>query len=203
MSPVGQKMVDVIRKIQESGIFVLSSIICGLESDTKETLATMKEFAKESGTLLAQFTLYTPYPGTVDFYNMVDDMKLRAGARENLPLRKIELLYDRFWIDPKKPTVLIKHPNMDDKTLLGEIKKNWNSFYSFRQIIKRAMAQNWPWKGKVWYFLGSLGFKSLYAGYGIAADSVKSKKMALATRFLLKITIVFHNYFFRKRHPKS
>ncbi|MGH9856989.1 MAG: B12-binding domain-containing radical SAM protein, partial [Acidobacteriota bacterium] len=76
-NPVGQKMVDTIQTIQKNGIFVLSSIICGLESDTVETIQTMREFAKASGSLLAQFTLYSPFPGTVDFLEMMQDHRAR------------------------------------------------------------------------------------------------------------------------------
>ena len=44
-NPVGERMVEAIQKIQSHGIFVLASIINGLESDTVETLQTMREFA--------------------------------------------------------------------------------------------------------------------------------------------------------------
>ena len=74
-NPVGQKMAAAIEKIQASGIMVLSSIICGLESNTLETIRTMRKFANESGTLFAQFTVHNPYPGTKDFYEMMDDKK--------------------------------------------------------------------------------------------------------------------------------
>jgi hypothetical protein len=63
-------MVETIQKIQDAGILVLSSIICGLEPDTVKTIRTMRQFALESGSVLAQFTIYHPYPGTKDFYEM-------------------------------------------------------------------------------------------------------------------------------------
>src|SRR5262244_2336471 len=53
-NPAGQAMVDTIQRIQEHGILVLSSIICGLESDTVQTIRAMSTFARESGTILAQ-----------------------------------------------------------------------------------------------------------------------------------------------------
>ena len=67
-NPSGQKMVETIQKIQDAGILCLSSIICGLETDTVETIRTMKNFALDSGTILAQFTFYHPYPGSNDFH---------------------------------------------------------------------------------------------------------------------------------------
>ena len=80
-NPVGDKMVAAIQKIQATGIMVLSSIICGLESDTVDTIRTMRKFANESGTLFAQFTVYNPYPGTKDFYEMMDDKKHLGQTR--------------------------------------------------------------------------------------------------------------------------
>src|SRR5678809_1726129 len=74
-NPVGQRMVEAIQKIQDNGILVLSSVISGLESDTVQTLRTMRQFASESGTMFAQFTVYNPYPGTKDFYEMMNDKK--------------------------------------------------------------------------------------------------------------------------------
>ena len=99
-NPVGQQMVETIRTVQENGIFVLSSIICGLESDTVETIENMREFANASGTLLAQFTLYSPFPGTVDFLEMMQDYKNRrkngSGNSSIVPKHRNKILYDRF-----------------------------------------------------------------------------------------------------------
>src|SRR6266849_8061290 len=77
-NPTGQKMVETIQKIQDAGILVLSSIICGLESDTVQTIRTMKKFAIESGTIMAQFTVYNAYPGTKDYYEMMADRMNRG-----------------------------------------------------------------------------------------------------------------------------
>jgi len=192
-NPIGQKMVETIRQIQDQGIFVLSSIICGLETDTVGMIRTMREFAKNSGTLLAQFTLYSPYPGTVDFFEMMQDKK--SGTQKH----KARILYDKFWLDPKKPAVLIEHPSINSETLLQEVRNNWNSFYSLKEVVKRARAQNWPLAGKIWFILGSLGFKSLYGGHGLASDSVKEKKMTLIPRTLMKLAINFYNARFRKK----
>src|SRR5947209_20515916 len=53
-NPVGERMVEAIQKIQDNGILVLSSIICGLESDTVGTIQTMRKFATESGTKIGR-----------------------------------------------------------------------------------------------------------------------------------------------------
>jgi radical SAM superfamily enzyme YgiQ (UPF0313 family) len=203
-NPLGQQMVETIRTIQERGIFVLSSIICGLESDTVETIENMREFAKASGSLLAQFTLYSPFPGTVDFREMMYDFKNRKdngnGNGGSQPKHLNRILYDRYWIDPYKPAVLFEHRIMKPDTLITEIKKSWASFYDLKEIRKRANATKWPLIGKIWYALACKGFKALYANYGFSADSVKTRKMALPARLALKAAVSFYNAFFRKKH---
>ena len=198
-NPVGEKMVQTIRTIQQNGIFVLSSIICGLETDTVETIATMREFAKSSGSLLAQFTLYSPFPGTVDFFEMMQDYKNKLQNVSVEPKHKNKILYDRYWTDPKKPAVLIQHQNIDSATLVKEIRKSWASFYSLKEIRKRAAATKWPVMGKIFYTLACLGFKALYAGSGFSADSVKTRKMKFIPSLALRGAVHFHNSFFRKQ----
>ena len=90
-NPVGHRMVETIQKIQANGILVLSSIISGLESDTVQTIRTMKDFANESGTMFAQFTVYNPYPGTKDFYEMMNDRK-NFGRADFQPKHKARIL---------------------------------------------------------------------------------------------------------------
>ena len=198
-NPVGEKMVDTIKTIQENGIFVLSSIICGLESDTVETIQSMRTFANASGSLLAQFTLYSPFPGTEDFLEMMQDYRQRSKptATPTTPKHRTKILYDRFWMDPMKPTVLIEHPNIESATLVREIRKSWAEFYSLKEIRKRANKTRWPVSGKIWYALACMGFRSLYAGYGISADSAKTKKMTFIPSLALKTAVFFYNSFYR------
>ncbi len=203
-NPVGQKMVEVIQEIQKNGIAVLSSIICGLPTDTIETIAMMRDFSQKSGTLFAQYTRYTPYLGTVDFANMTRDSETLEQITAGVELVNIkrryasEIVYDKFWLDPDKPMVLIKHPNMDSGTLLRLVGENWDNFYSFQNIIQRAQQQNWPLTGKIWYLLASRAFKALYSGGGVSADSVKKKGPKKISKLSMKLAIWFYNHFFRK-----
>jgi radical SAM superfamily enzyme YgiQ (UPF0313 family) len=197
---VGQKMVDAIQKIQQSGILVLSSIICGLESDTVSTIQTMSQFASESGTMLAQFTVYNPYPGTKDFYEMMSDKK-NLGKPGFLPKHKTQILSDEYWLTPLRPVDIIKHPNISAHDLHTENKKCWDSFYSLSESVKRTRrgrAKSWPLKGKIGYLVACLVFRQAYAGYGMAADSVRKREMKTATRLLIKSGVGFYNYFFRR-----
>jgi radical SAM superfamily enzyme YgiQ (UPF0313 family) len=199
-NPVGQRMVDAIQKIQENGIMVLSSVISGLESDTVSTLQTMREFTKQSGSMFAQFTVYNPYPGTKDFYEMMNDKKNlgRAGFR---PKHKTQILTDDYWLTPLRPVDIIKHPNITKQDLHTENKKAWDSFYSLRESFlrtRRGTAASWPIAGKLAYLMACVLFRRAYAGYGMAADSVRRTKMKASTRLFVKSAVSFYNHFFRR-----
>lgn len=201
-NPVGQKMVEAIQKIQDSGIFVLSSIICGLESDTIQTIRTMRKFATESGTLFAQFTVYNPYPGTKDFLEMMND-KRNLGRAGFVPKHRSQVLFDEYWLRPLRPVDIIRHPNIPKLELHLENKKCWNNFYSLRQSFnrtRRGRAKSWPLAAKITYLVVCLMFKRAYAGYGMAADSVRRKESRTVTRVLLRFAVSVFNRHYRDKH---
>jgi radical SAM superfamily enzyme YgiQ (UPF0313 family) len=186
-NPVGERMVNVIRAIQSHGIYVLGSIICGLETDTLETVLAMREFAKSSTMLFAQFPLYRPFPGTVDFREMVADRK-RLSTSDPLslaPKHGSKLLYEKYWLDNRCPRVIVKHPRMTEQELLHANQGCWNDFYSFREIWKRAVQLRCSWTWKFIFVFASRGFRALYAGRGISADGVR-RKLGLMPRLALK-----------------
>src|SRR5262249_48646571 len=136
-NPTGQRMVETIRQIQDAGILVLSSIICGLETDTLQTLETMRTFALESGSVLAQFTFYHPYPGTKDFFEMLTDMK-RSGEPGFVPKRQLRLRQERFWLESVGEADEIVHPHLGRDELAVENRKCWDAFYSIKEVIRRS-----------------------------------------------------------------
>jgi len=200
-NPVGHKMVETIRTIQANGIMVLSSIICGLESDTVETIRTMKKFANESGTLFAQFTVYNPYPGTKDFYEMMNDKK-HLGKPGFHPKHQTEILADEYWLKPLRPVDIVKHPHISRGDLHRENGKCWDNFYSLKQSLKRTgqgRAKAWPWAAKIAYLLVCVLFKRAYSGYGMAADSVRRKENGTVTKLLLKTAVTIFNRRYREK----
>jgi radical SAM superfamily enzyme YgiQ (UPF0313 family) len=203
-NPVGRKMVETIQKIQDKGILVLSSIICGLESDTVQTIRTMRKFALESGTVLAQFTYYNPYPGTKDFYEMMSDRKNHARA-DFVPKHKTQLLEERFWLKPVKPVEVISHTNISRDDLITENKKCWDALYSLKEAVKRmrrGRPARWPLAAKLTYLLLCLGFKRIYSGHGVAADSVRRKDLGIITRTIIRIGVATYNSFCRRENVR-
>jgi hypothetical protein len=194
-------MVETIQQIQEAGISVLSSIICGLEPDTVQTIRTMREFALESGTMLAQFTMYHPYPGTKDFYEMVTDLR-NLGAPAFVPKHTTKIPEERFWLKPSNEVDLIKHAHMTREELLTENRKCWDAFYSVREVvkrIKRGRVKEWSLAGMLTYLLFCLAFRRIYGGQGMAADGVRRKQLGTTTRVITKVGIAFYNHYFRKQ----
>lgn len=200
-NPAGQNMVQTIRRFQERGILVMSSIISGLESDTVQTLEIMRRFVHESGSLLAQFTFYSPYPGTKDYYEMVRDQKNSRRA-DFTPKHKIQLLRDRFWLTALKPADFLKHPHMSREELIAENKKCWNTFYSWRETWKRTRSgflKSRPLSARMAYICFCLAFKRVYAGHGGSAADVHRQRMGVITRFIIKLGVGVYTHVFRRK----
>jgi radical SAM superfamily enzyme YgiQ (UPF0313 family) len=200
-NPTGRRMVETIHTIQDAGILVLSSIICGLEPDTVQTIRTMRQFALESGSVLAQFTFYHPYPGTKDFHEMVMDIENRTTPGIT-PKHQIQMPDERFWLKPTNEVDMIAHPHMTRSELLAENKKCWDEFYSVPEVLKRIKLgppKKWAFGGKLTYLLLCLAFRRIYGGQGMAADGVRRKRLGTMTRSISKVGIAVYNHYFRKQ----
>jgi len=200
-NPTGQKMVETIHKIQDAGIVVLSSIICGLESDTVQTIRTMRGFALESDSILAQFPIYHPYPGTKDFHEMIRDNRNRAGPNF-VPKHRLRLREERFWLKLVNEVDVVDHPNISRSEILAESQKCWESFYSVKEAIKRVRngrPGKWRLTAKFVYVLFCMAFKRIYGGQGMAADGVRRRRLGTMTRMIMRIGIAIFNQHSRKR----
>ena len=189
-NPVGQKMAEAIQKIQSHGIMVLASIIGGLESDTLSTLRTMRQFAKASGTAFAQFPLYSVYPGTKDYHEMMRDWKNREQP-DYVPKHAVQIVRERFWLDYDHTDVAVKHPLIATEDLMKESQQSWSTFYSLKEILGRTRngpMSTLPVGAKVVYAVACLVFASLYPG-GIAADNVRKTKLGLFARLSMRAAI--------------
>lgn len=189
-NPVGQKMAEAIQKIQSHGIMVLASIIGGLESDTISTLRTMREFANASGTAFAQFPLYSVYPGTKDYHEMIRDWKNRDNAGY-VPKHAVQIVRDKYWLDYDHTDVAVKHPTISTEDLMKETQESWSMFYSLKEIVARTRngpMSSLPLGSKVAYAIACLVFASLYPG-GIAADNVRKTKLGLFARLSVRAAI--------------
>jgi radical SAM superfamily enzyme YgiQ (UPF0313 family) len=189
-NPVGQRMVEAIQKIQDHGMIVLASIINGLESDSVATLRTMRDFAIESGTAFAQFPIYSVYPGTKDYHEMLRDLKNRDRA-DYVPKHSAQFIRDKFWLDFDHTENTVKHPTLSSEELLSEAQKSWKQFYSYKAIWKRLRSgplARFSLGGKLFYAIACRGFMSLYPS-GMAADNVRKNHLGFFDRLCLRLAI--------------
>jgi radical SAM superfamily enzyme YgiQ (UPF0313 family) len=199
-NPVGEAMVETIGRIQSKGILVLSSMICGLESDTPQTLRAMSRFARKSGSVLAQFTVYGLYPGTKDYLEFMTDLRNRENTTYT-PKHAIQVRKPRYWLSPFRVIDQYHHPHMTSAELLAENQRCWDEFYSLREIVWRlrhGIGRSWPLAGKLTYVLLSLVFKRVYKGHGVSADCVQKKK-GLITKILINVAASIYSHFFRQK----
>jgi radical SAM superfamily enzyme YgiQ (UPF0313 family) len=200
-NPAGEQMIEAVRRIQATGIVVLTSIICGLESDTADTLREMRRFAVDSGAAIAQFTIYNPLPGTKDYYEMMADRR-HLGQPGYIPKHKTRIVHERYWLISPRLVDTIQHPNMTTDELVSENRKCWDEFYSAREILRRvrtSMPSQWSVGGRIAYFISSIAFRRIFAGHGVAADSVRKEKLGLLTRALIKVSLGVYNLVYRNR----
>ena len=189
-NPVGQRMVEAIQKIQKHGILVLASIINGLETDTLSTLRTMREFATASGTAFAQFPIFSVYPGTKDYHEMMRDRENRDQPGY-VPKHAVQMVRDKFWLDYDHTDIAIKHPTFAVADLAKEVHESWRSFYHLKAIIKRTRQgaiSTMPLGGKLAYTVACLAFRSFFPE-GIAADNVRKTKLGFFPRLFIRAAI--------------
>lgn len=111
-----------VKKLQDSGIMTMASLIFGLDSDTTEVFDVAYDFLTHSKAAFFQACVMTPYPGTPVFH------KLRAEGR---------ILTDD-WRRYDASKVIIRPENISPEELLdGYNKIKWH-FYSNKSILKRA-----------------------------------------------------------------
>jgi radical SAM superfamily enzyme YgiQ (UPF0313 family) len=200
-NPEGERMIAAIQTIQDRGILVLSSIICGLESDTIDSIRAMSRFARDSGSLLAQFTVYNPFPGAKDYYELVTDRK-RRGEAGYTPKHSIRLAHDEFWLKPLSQVAIVEHPAMRAEEWARENRECWNRFYSLSESIRRVRrgwASTWTFAGRITYVFACMAFRRIYAGNGLTADGVNRTQLSFTTRLLIKIGVSIYARFYRRR----
>lgn len=190
-NPRGEGMVRAIRRIQDQGIVVLSSFICGLETDTVASLQRMRALATQSGSLMAQFALYNPYPGTQDYYEMLQD-RSRRDTSGYKPKHQTRLVLDKFWLSDVGPADVIQHANLTREDLLRENRLSWDAFYSVAAVLRRArngIPTKWGASGRLLYIVLSLLFRRVYGGNGLVADVVHKRRIGFVTKVAIRVGV--------------
>lgn len=116
---------NTVNSIKEVGLNAMGSFILGAPGETKKQLGKTVDFAKELGLTLAQFTVFTPYPGTEAYENAEKDdsietkdwskfttmepvMKRKELDRDELK-NSMRLAYLQFYLRPSYVWKAIKN----------------------------------------------------------------------------------------------
>ncbi len=110
------KMIEYCHK---KGINIAAFYVLGLEKDTEESIKKTISYAKKLNTLVAQFHINTPLPGTPLFEKLKND------------------IYEKDWEKFTFFNPVFKHKNLSNKKLLELKEKAWVSYYfRFKYFIK-------------------------------------------------------------------
>ncbi len=160
----GQDLIEAIARMQAHQVYVLGSFIVGLEPDTKETFRTMARVANASHMAFAQFVKYTPFPGTVDWFYMINN---------KLPIKLIPGM-EQYWL-LEKMGLPSQHPRLQPEEIHNALRLLWDGFYSTPQIMKRARRIGLTRPSTfLAYWLISKIYKKMYFRHGITADSART-----------------------------
>ena len=113
----------IIKKCEDAGITVKTMFIIGNPEDTEDTIIASIEYSKYLPSLYAQFSVFTPYPGTPvygDFKDIINEKKLEnfnqyklVFKHKHLTMEKIEklksLAYFRFYFNINKIIQVFKY----------------------------------------------------------------------------------------------
>lgn len=101
----------IINHCHKKGIRVAAFYILGLEEDTEESIEKTIEYSKKLNTLVAQYSINTPLPGTPLFEKL------------------IHKIYEKDWQKYSCLHPVFKHDNLSKKQLLKLKEKAWVSYY--------------------------------------------------------------------------
>ena len=117
--------VKKVRFLQKIGIDIKAMYIIGLPSDTEQTYLKTLNFSKKISSTYAQFSVFTPYPGTPAFQNYKD--KITASKYEDFNQWKLVFKHDHF--SQNKIRELLDFSYRDYYLRFNWILKNFNKFF--------------------------------------------------------------------------
>jgi radical SAM superfamily enzyme YgiQ (UPF0313 family) len=134
-NPSGDALVGKLRRFAEHQVSVFGAFMFGLPTDCPETFDATADLAQKAGVTMAQFSIITPFPGTIQFQRWESDERTRAASVDGVPL-------GRYWLIPreKRPRLYAYHPSMGDQEILERTRAVWKRYYGWRQIWERAHA---------------------------------------------------------------
>ncbi len=120
---IGLDMSAAIRTIHKAGIEIIGSFVLGLDGDDTSVFAKTVEFAERNKLVAAQFSVLTPFPGTV----------------MHQQLEREERILHSDWSKYTMSNVVFRPKNMTPEELTKGQSWVYRRFYSFPSIFKRSL----------------------------------------------------------------
>ena len=118
-SEANDAQIQKINFLESIGIKVKAMYILGLPTDSKKTFSKTLDYAKKVNSSYAQFSVFTPYPGTPAFSDYKDKIKVERYE----DFTQWQLVFD--------------HPNFTKKDIDNILSSAYRSYYlSPKWIIK-------------------------------------------------------------------
>jgi radical SAM superfamily enzyme YgiQ (UPF0313 family) len=148
MPNVGTDMSAAIKTIHRAGLDIIGSFVLGLDGDTADTFRRTAAFAERHKLAAAQFSVLTPFPGTV--------------MREQL--EQEGRILDDDWSHYTMSHVVFRPKHMTDAELHRGQRYVYDRFYSIPSILKRSCTL----RGKLLTrLLVNLSYRGINRGKGI------------------------------------
>lgn len=117
---------EVIKNIYDAGIMIYGTFVVGYDSDTKDSVNDLVNFAIKNKFAIANFNPLMPMPGT----KLYDRLKL-----EN------KLTFDKWWLDENYSygDAMLKPALLSESDLMNCCKEGRYKFNSYKNIFKRLL----------------------------------------------------------------
>jgi radical SAM superfamily enzyme YgiQ (UPF0313 family) len=180
-NPAGGALVEKLQRFAEHQVSVFGAFMFGLPTDRPETFDATADLAQQAGVTMAQFSIITPFPGTLQFEHWAKDERTRAQEVDGVPLT-------RYWLIPreKRPRLYADHPSMSEQEILERTRAVWKRYYGWRQVWERAHAAR-KFRSRLAILLASKLLEQMYASTAIGRTRSKSRWTPLLGRLCLRL----------------
>ncbi len=118
-----QKFAESVARLHDEGIGIMGAFVLGSDNEDTSIFQKTLEFARKIKLDLAQFSILTPYPGTV-LYNK---------------LLKENRIFNFDWAKYDAGNAVFRPLKMTAEKLKEEVDKLWREFYRFDEILFRLL----------------------------------------------------------------
>lgn len=144
---IGLDMSEAIRKIHKAGIEIIGSFVLGLDGDDRNVFKKTAKFAEVHKLVAAQFSVLTPFPGTVIRHQLEEEGRIT----------------DQDWSHYTMSKVVFTPRHMTAEELEAGQKATYRDFYSYPSILKRSFTL----RGKlVLRLMVNISYRSINHGNG-------------------------------------